>query len=76
MHKRLEKQFVWVLCACLIIITTVWLSVNSPLSSSCSEGTDSYSLYEIEETPELNISDDVQGENETESPFEAEYVLW
>lgn len=50
--------------------------MNSPLSSSCSEGTDSYSLDEIEETAELNISDDVQGENEMESPFEAEYVLW
>ena len=50
--------------------------MNSPLSSPCSEGTDSYSLDEIEERAEQNISDDVQGENEMESPFEAEYVLW
>ena len=50
--------------------------MNSPLSSPCSEGTGSYSLDEIEERAEQNISDDVQGENEMESPFEAEYVLW
>ena len=49
--------------------------MNSPLSSPCSEGTGFYSLDEIEERAEQN-SDDVQGENEMENPFEAEYVLW
>lgn len=48
-----------------------WLSVNSPLSSPCSEGTDPYSLDEIEEKAEQHTSDD-----DMESPFVAQYVCY
>ena len=43
--------------------------MNSPLSSPCSEGTDPYSLDEIEEKAEQHTSDD-----DMESPFAAQYV--
>ena len=43
--------------------------MNSPLSSPCSEGTDPYSLDEIEEKAEQHTSDD-----DMESPLAAQYV--
>ena len=57
---------------CLAIITIVLtVLVNSPLSSPCSEGTDPYSLDEIEEKAEQHTSDD-----DMESPFVAQYVCY
>ena len=46
--------------------------MNSPLSSPCSEGTDPYSLDEIEEKAEQHTSDD----DDMESPFVAQYVCY
>ena len=54
-----------------IITIVLTVSVNSPLSSPCSEGTDPYSLDEIEKKAEQHTSDD-----DMESPFVAQYVCY